>query len=66
MSNEQLTDRSPMPYGKYGPKSKDPRTMEEVPASYLFWLIDNDRATLQVQAYVRENYDVLLKEIKRE
>jgi hypothetical protein len=33
-----LNDESPMPFGKYGPKSKDPRPLGKVPAGYLLWL----------------------------
>jgi hypothetical protein len=33
-----LTDDSPMPFGKYGPKSKDPRPLKSVPAGYLLWM----------------------------
>lgn len=33
-----LTDQSPMPFGKYGPKAKDPRPLGKVPAGYLLWM----------------------------
>ena len=58
---KKLTDESPMPYGKY-----KGRPMEDVPADYLIWLVDNQRASPEVGAYVEENMDVLQKEIKRE
>ena len=48
-----------MPYGKY-----KGRPMEDVPADYLIWLVDNQRASPEVIEYVRENQDVLDKEIK--
>ena len=40
--------------------------MEDVPADYLIWLVDNQRASPEVAAYVEENQDVLQKEIKHE
>ena len=56
---DKLEDYSPMPYGKY-----KGRPMEDVPASYLIWLVDNKRASPAVKEYVKENMDVLMKEIK--
>lgn len=54
-----LTDDSPMPYGKY----KDEK-MEDVPAWYLLWLHDNDRASKSVEEYIQNNWDVLEKQAK--
>lgn len=56
---QKLEDTSPMPYGDY-----KGRAMEDVPAAYLLWLVDNQRASPEVIEYVRENQDVLDKEIK--
>ncbi len=54
-----LLDTSPMPFGKYkGDK------MENVPASYLLWLYDNNKCNNQVQDYIKDNYDVLQHELK--
>ena len=54
----KLTDADPMPYGKY-----KGRPMEDVPADYLMWLIDNNRASPEVKDYIKDNIDVLMKEI---
>lgn len=56
---KKLNDTSPMPYGKY-----KGRPMEDVPADYLVWLVDNLRASPEVEKYVKENLDVLQKEIQ--
>lgn len=55
----KLQDDSPMPYGKY-----KGLPMEEVPADYLIWLVDNSRASPEIIEYVKENREVLDKEIK--
>ncbi len=55
----KLQDDSPMPYGKY-----KGFPMEEVPADYLIWLMDNLRASPEIIEYVKENREVLDKEIK--
>ena len=55
-----LTDESPMPWGKYqGDK------MINVPASYLIWLYDNNKCSGDVKAYIKDNYDVLNEEVRR-
>lgn len=56
-----LHDSDPMPYGVH--KGKD---MEDVPAGYLLWLLDNQRATPPVESYIYRNMDVLLKQQKEE
>lgn len=61
---QKLTDKSPMPYGKYGPKSDDPRTMGNVPAFYLLYMEEQGMLTDQVKDYVDENRDWLEDEIK--
>lgn len=55
-----LTDTSPMPFGKY--KGDD---MEDVPASYLLWLYDNNKCNKAVKDYIEDNMDVLKKEIQK-
>ena len=54
----KLDDTSPMPYGKF-----EGRPLEAVPASYLLWLLANNWASLEVAEYIRENMNVLEKEI---
>lgn len=55
----KLNDQSPMPYGKFkGDK------MEKVPASYLLWLRDNEKASRDVLDYINENETVLFSESK--
>lgn len=55
-----LTDNGLMPYGKY----KGTR-MEEVPASYLLWLYDNEKCSTDVKKYIEDNIDVLNDEVKK-
>lgn len=55
----KLTDESPMPFGKHkGDK------MANVPASYLMWLYDNNKCNAEVKEYVKDNLEVLQKEIR--
>ena len=56
----KLNDNSPMPWGKYKGKK-----MIDVPASYLMWLYDNDKANLDVKNYIIDNMDVLKWQIKQ-
>ena len=55
-NQDEVTDETPMPFGKY----KDDR-MDEVPAEYLLWLYDNDKARNLVE-YIEDNMDVLQQE----
>jgi len=56
-----LNDESPMPYGHYkGVK------MANVPAGYLLWLWDNEKCSSGVFEYVRDNWEVLIQEVKRQ
>lgn len=55
---EELIDDSLMPYGQY-----KGRKMIDVPASYLIWLYDNGKCSPQVQKYVKDSYDALIKEL---
>lgn len=54
----QLTDKSPMPYGKHKGV-----LMANVPADYLIWLYNNKKCTYPVEQYVKANLDVLRSEI---
>lgn len=52
--SENLTDASPMPFGKHQGKK-----MEDVPASYLLWLWNENVTQPAVRAYIQDNLDVL-------
>jgi len=55
-----LTDKSKMPWGKHRGKA-----MEDIPASYLLWLYNQTtKSDNDVMHYIRENLDVLEKEVK--
>lgn len=56
-----LTDKSPMPYGKHKGIS-----MTGVPASYLMWLLDNNKCSPNVRAYIEDNLSALKKEVETE
>jgi hypothetical protein len=57
---QPLTDDSPMPYGKFqGTK------MANVPAWYLIFLRENNRCTIPVKQYIKQNYDVLQNELAK-
>lgn len=47
-----------MPYGKH--KGVE---MQEVPASYLIWLYENDKCSDSVKEYVEDNLEILKSEI---
>jgi uncharacterized protein (DUF3820 family) len=49
-----LNDNSPMPFGKYKGQK-----MENVPASYLLWLYDENKCNREVRDYIKDNLDVL-------
>lgn len=51
---EKLTDESTMPWGKHKGKK-----MEEVPADYLLFCYNENKACIRVRKYVEENMDVL-------
>ena len=55
-----MTDSSLMPWGKYKGEK-----MINIPADYLLWLLDNNKCAGEVRAYIVDNKDVLLKEIKQ-
>lgn len=52
-----LEDDSIMPWGKH-----QGQEMQDVPASYLLWLYDNEKCSGEVKAYIEDNLDVLRKE----
>jgi uncharacterized protein (DUF3820 family) len=57
----QLTDESPMPFGKYkGTK------LANVPASYLIWLYYNGLNPGSLKDYITDNLDVLKDEINKQ
>ena len=65
-----ITDTSPMPFGKYGPKPKGTgQLMQDVPASYLNWLwhdgLKEDKQS-EVAEYIRKNLSVLETEFDGE
>lgn len=49
-----------MPFGKHKGEK-----MENVPASYLLWLYENDKCNKEVKEYVLDNLDVIKEQIKR-
>lgn len=49
-----------MPFGKY-----QGTEMENVPASYLIWLYDNNKCNKEVKEYIEDNMDVLKMEINK-
>ena len=55
-----MKDTDLMPFGKF--KGEE---MQNVPASYLIWLFENNKCTHQVRNYVVENMEVLESEIKK-
>lgn len=58
--NEDLTDLSPMPFGRYHGEA-----MEDVPAAYLHWLWENGKKFelwCPVARYIRANIDALKQE----
>ena len=53
-----LTDESLMPFGAHKGKR-----MIDVPASYLMWLHDNNRASGLVKEYIDDNLQALKQEL---
>jgi hypothetical protein len=54
-----LTDDSEMPHGQH-----KGLLMKEVPAQYLIWLYDNDRASASVKKYIKANMEVLQIQVR--
>ncbi len=57
----KLKDSSLMPTGKYAGIK-----MANVPASHLIWIYENNRATISVRTYVKENLELLTIEASYE
>jgi uncharacterized protein (DUF3820 family) len=55
-----LEDTDLMPWGKY--KGQE---MQDVPATYLIWLLENEKCSGDVKNYILENKEVLELEIKQ-
>jgi uncharacterized protein (DUF3820 family) len=60
MLQKPFDDKTPMPFGKYQGKA-----MANVPAQYLIWLIENNKAHGELRKYIENNMEVLNKEIKK-
>lgn len=54
-----LTDESIMPFGQYKGQK-----LEDVPAAYLIWLLDNNKCGKDLRQYIMDNMDVLRKEVR--
>lgn len=54
-----MTDKSLMPFGKY---KGEP--MINVPPDYLIWLYDEGKCFGELKEYIKDNMDVLKKELK--
>lgn len=52
-----MTDTDIMPWGKYAGQK-----MANVPASYLIWLLENNKCSGDVKKYIQDNLEVLKKE----
>jgi uncharacterized protein (DUF3820 family) len=48
-----------MPWGIHKGKR-----MEQVPAKYLMWLLDNNKVTGEVRVYILDRLDVLEKQVE--
>lgn len=57
---EEINDNTPMSFGQY-----KNQPLVSVPASYLLWLYDNDRAG-KFKQYIKDNMDLLHKEAAKE
>ena len=55
----KYTDTTLMPFGKY--KGKE---LQDIPASYLLWLYNEDLNHLQLKEHIEDNMEVLEKEIE--
>ena len=57
---QTLTDKDPMPFGKYRGKA-----MANVPAVYLLWLYNEGCNDTAVRQYITDNLDCLNKEVSK-
>lgn len=55
-----MNDDSIMPSGKF-----KGRRLEDVPAWHLLWLWDNNFGTKELRDYIKDNLEVLKKEMKK-
>lgn len=55
-----MTDLTPMPYGSHQGK-----IMQDVPASHLIWLYENNKCTGEVKKYIEDNMETLQIEVKQ-
>jgi uncharacterized protein (DUF3820 family) len=58
--NKELTDNSPMPWGKFKGTA-----MVNVPATYLLWLYNEKKCDNQVKEYIIDNMDIILLQCKK-
>ena len=56
-----MNDKSIMPWGKW-----KGRQMADIPADYLLWLYENNKAAGEVLQYIRENIEVLRHQVKQQ
>jgi uncharacterized protein (DUF3820 family) len=61
MSSKSFNDQTPMPWGKYKGTA-----LANVPAEYLIWLYDNNKAYGKLLFYIHRNMDVLHADAARE
>lgn len=57
-----LTDKDPMPFGKYSKSPDGPRIMQDVPADYLLWLWEEGCSNFGVRQYIINNMSTLREE----
>lgn len=55
-----LEDDSPMPWGK----AHRGTAMANVPAKYLLWMWENNKGGPLVRKYIKDNLEILKKELK--
>lgn len=53
-----MNDKDKMPWGKY-----EGKLMEDVPADYFIWLLENNKCSGDVKKYIQENEKSLRMEI---
>lgn len=55
-----MNDDSIMPWGKW-----KGRQMADVPADYLLWLYENNKASGEVLQYIKDNLEVIKHQVKK-
>ena len=53
-----LNDSSKMPFGKY-----TGIRLVDIPSNYLIWIYENKKCNAEIAEYIKENLDVLKKEV---